>query len=323
METTRSNACMRWVVKTRLGWLWTTQVSLYFSSWIDSTYRWVSPLKSCSWFDQLKPQAVSPEHASPQMFSIRLSCRLLKPRPQFSSCAASAFTCPRTSWPAGVWETSRITSAHTCLTRASYATQPHREKSFPSLLPKPSEANWCTHLHPFPFKRFELVLGSFLFCCYLLVLPSLTWSWFSSHPCFFFFFFLPLTLPMFFFLSLPFLDWFPHFFLFHSFSIPSYSLIQFCLFEPARTLILSGWLFSWSRTVNSTGHWRNSLCCIKTGTNNTQVFTVVLRWTCFLYPCCHKKGLLKLVCNVKGVSRTTLHNLLTKGQVWIGVKTPV
>ena len=216
METTRSNACMRWVVKTRLGWLWTTQVSLYFSSWIDSTYRWVSPLKSCSWFDQLKPQAVSPEHASPQMFSIRLSCRLLKPRPQFSSCAASAFTCPRTSWPAGVWETSRITSAHTCLTRASYATQPHREKSFPSLLPKPSEANWCTHLHPFPFKRFELVLGSFLFCCYLLVLPSLTWSWFSSHPCFFFFFFftphapnvfLPLSaifglVPPFFFISL-------------------------------------------------------------------------------------------------------------------------
>ena len=216
METTRSNACMRWVVKTRLGWLWTTQVSLYFSSWIDSTYRWVSPLKSCSWFDQLKPQAVSPEHASPQMFSIRLSCRLLKPRPQFSSCAASAFTCPRTSWPAGVWETSRITSAHTCLTRASYATQPHREKSFPSLLPKPSEANWCTHLHPFPFKRFELVLGSFLFCCYLLVLPSLTWSWFSSHPCFFFFFFFfyPSPSPFFFSFLCPFLFCSPIFFYF-------------------------------------------------------------------------------------------------------------
>lgn len=282
METTRSSACMRWVVKTRLGWLWTTQVSLYFSSWIDSTYRWVSPLKSCSCYDQLKPQAVSPEHALPQMFSILLSCRLLKPRPQFSSCAASAFTCPRTSWPAGVWETSRITSAHTCLTRASYSTQLHREKPFPSLLPKPSEANWCTHLHPFPFKRFELVLGSFLF---LLLptrspLPDLKLIQFPSL----FFFFPPSHSQCFFFFSLPFLDWFPppfFFFLFHSFSIPSYSLIQFCLFEPARTLILSGWLFSWSHTVNSTGHWRNSLCCIKTGTNNTQVFTVVLRWTCF------------------------------------------
>lgn len=280
METTRSSACMRWVVKTRLGWLWTTQVSLYFSSWIDSTYRWVSPLKSWSCYDQLKPQAVSPKHASPQMFSILLSCRLLKPRPQFSSCAASAFTCPRTSWPAGVWETSRITSAHTCLTRASYSTQLHREKPFPSLLPKPSEANWCTHLHPFPFKRFELVLGSFLF---LLLptrspLPDLKLIQFPSL-----FFFPPSHSQCFFFFSLPFLDWFPppFFFLFHSFSIPSYSLIQFCLFEPARTLILSGWLFSWSHTVNSTGHWRNSLCCIKTGTNNTQVFTVVLRWTCF------------------------------------------
>lgn len=31
-----------------------------------------------------------------------------------------------------------------------------------------------------------------------------------------------------------------------------------------------------------------------------------------LYPCCHKKGLLKLVCNVMEMSRTTLHNLLTK-----------
>lgn len=212
METTRSSACMRWVVKTRLGWLWTTQVSLYFSSWIDSTYRWVSPLKSCSCYDQLKPQAVSPEHASPQMFSILLSCRLLKPRPQFSSCAASAFTCPRTSWPAGVWETSRITSAHTCLTRASYSTQLHREKPFPSLLPKPSEANWCTHLHPFPFKRFELVLGSFLF---LLLptrspLPDLKLIQFPSL-----FFFPPSHSQCFFFFSLPFLDWFPPLFFFY------------------------------------------------------------------------------------------------------------
>lgn len=51
-----------------------------------------------------------------------LSCRLLKQRLQFSSCAASACTCPRTSWPAGVWETWRITSAHTCLIKASSST---------------------------------------------------------------------------------------------------------------------------------------------------------------------------------------------------------
>lgn len=57
------------------------------------------------------------------MFSVYISYRRLKPRPQFSSCAASACTCPRTSWPAGVWETSRITSAHTCLIRASCSTR--------------------------------------------------------------------------------------------------------------------------------------------------------------------------------------------------------
>ena len=117
------------------------------------------------------------------MFSVHLSCRLLKPRPQCSSCAASAYTCPRTSWPAGVWETSRITSAHTCLTKASCFTQPHREKPFISLLPKPSEANRCTHLHPFLLKDLNLCLDLSFFC-YLLVLPSLTRSWFDSHPCF-------------------------------------------------------------------------------------------------------------------------------------------
>lgn len=33
-----------------------------------------------------------------------VSRRLRKPRLQFSSCAAFAFTCPRISWPAGAWE---------------------------------------------------------------------------------------------------------------------------------------------------------------------------------------------------------------------------
>lgn len=45
----------------------------------------------------------------------------------------------------------------------------------------------------------------------------------------------------------------PHLF-FHFLLIPCFSLTYFCSFEPARTLILSGWLFSWSCTVNSTGH---------------------------------------------------------------------
>lgn len=226
METMRSSACMLWVVKTRLEWSWTTQLSLYFSSWIDSTYRWVNALKSsshwCSWDLRL-----SHFINSPQMLCVHFSPRLLKPRPQFSSCAASACTCPRTSWPAGMWETSRITSAHTCLIRAPCFTQLHREKPSPSLLPKPSEANWCTHLHPFPFKIFELVLGSLLLLLptrsplpdlQLIQFPSLFFS--PSHPqcsssslCHF-------------------LDWFPIFFSFllYLLFIPSHLLICFVFY---------------------------------------------------------------------------------------------
>lgn len=299
METTRSSACMRWVVKTRLGWLWTTQVSLYFSSWIDSTYRWVSPLKSCSCYDQLKPQAVSPEHASPQMFSILLSCRLLKPRPQFSSCAASAFTCPRTSWPAGVWETSRITSAHTCLTRASYSTQLHREKPFPSLLPKPSEANWCTHLHPFPFKRFELVLGSFLF---LLLptrspLPDLKLIQFPSL----FFFFPPHTPNVFssslchFWIGSP-----PPFFFFISLLLHSLLLTHPVLFIWTCTNIDFEWLVVLLEPHCQQHRSLKELFMLHQ--NRNKQYTGLhggSQMDVFLYPCCHKKGLLKLVCNVK------------------------
>lgn len=197
METTRSSACMLWVVKTRLEWSWTTQLSLYFSLWIDSTYRYVASLKiKCN---SPKKRRKKPWNGLVNTLYHKCcphSFRLLKPRPQFSSCAASACTCPRTSWPAGVWETSRITSALICLIKASCSTQPHgggmkkKKKSlFPFLLPKPSEANWCTHLHPFFPLRCELMLGSpFLF---LLVLPSLTWIWLSSHPSFFFCLMLP------------------------------------------------------------------------------------------------------------------------------------
>lgn len=284
METTRSSACMLWVVKTRLEWSWTTQLSLYFSSWIDSTYRYVASLKiKCN---SPKKRRKKPWNGLVNTLYHKCcphSFRLLKPRPQFSSCAASACTCPRTSWPAGVWETSRITSALICLIKASCSTQPHgggmkkKKKSlFPFLLPKPSEANWCTHLHPFFPLRCELMLGSpFLF---LLVLPSLTWIWLSSHPSFFFCLMLPVCPHP----SSPYHFWiYPHLF-FHFLLIPCFSLTYFCSFEPARTLILSGWLFSWSCTVNSTGHWRNSLCCIRTGTNNTQVIMVVLTWTRFI-----------------------------------------
>lgn len=116
----------------------------------------------------------------------------------------------------------------------------------PFLLVK--DVNFCLDLFFVPYSLF----------------PSPTWSWFRSHP------FLvvltlsnatPLLLSAIFGLVLPFL-----FFPFTSSSFPLFLThlpTHFCSFEPARTLILSGWLFSWSRTVNSTGHWRNSLCCIK------------------------------------------------------------
>ena len=307
----RSSACMLWGGKTRLEWSWTTQLSLYFSSWIDSTYRWVSQLKlRCNRFERLKPGTAF-KLTWPQTFSVDLCCRLLKPRPQFSSCAASACTCPRTSWPAGVWETSRITSAHTCQIKASSSTQPHREKPLPFLLPKPSEANWCTHLHPFPFKRFELVLGSLLFSPFLLPtrspLPGLR---LIQFPSLFFSQRFPSSLCHHF-------CWLPHFFCFILvwFFLPLYSL-------PTHSSILV--------YLNLHEHWFWVVGCslgaalstapviegtLYVASEQEQTIPRSSRWFSdgrVLYPCCHKKGLLKLVCNVIGVSRTTLHNLLTK-----------
>lgn len=49
MVTTRSSACTLWVGRTRLERWWTTQVSLCFSSWTDSTYRWASAPKPHPW----------------------------------------------------------------------------------------------------------------------------------------------------------------------------------------------------------------------------------------------------------------------------------
>lgn len=119
----------------------------------------------------------------------------------------------------------------------------------------------CFHL-----KDLNLCLDlTFFFLPSCSPLPNLKLIQFPS-------FFSLLKLPMFLLFSLPFLDLFRRFlfvFVFFNFaplSIPSQSPIQFFLFEPARTLILSGWLFSWSRTVNSTGHWRNSYVASKTGT---------------------------------------------------------
>ena len=226
----------------------------------------------------LNPQAAS-WNSSQQMLCVYLSCRLLKPRPQFSSCAASAFTCPRTSWPAGVWETSRITSAHTCLIEASCSTQPHREKPFPSLLPKPSEANWCTHLHPFPFKRFELVLGSLLFFVTYSFSPP--WPEADSVPILFFFSppphapnVLPLLsaifglVPPVFFISLPL-----HSLLTHSSSFVYLNLHEHWFWVVGCSL---GAALSAAPVIEGTLYVAS-----KTGTNSTQVFTVVLRWTCF------------------------------------------
>lgn len=270
--TTRSSACMLWVAKTRQEWSWTTRLSLYFSSWIDTTYRWVSPEEHRHW---VGGKALTPDetrlkhHVTAFAFTL---CRRRKPRPQFSSCAASACTYPKTSWPAGAWETSRTTSARTCLTEALCSSQPHRKKPFPSLLPKPSEAKWCTHLHLFPFQRFELVLGS------LFMLPTcpppLTLRWFSSHPCF------PYTHP----------SSFCHFWigspLFY-FTTPSFPSTHSSIFIFSFIWTCTNIDFEWL-VVLSEPHrqqqWslKELFCCIKTGNQKKkkQVFMVGLRWTC-------------------------------------------
>lgn len=218
-----------------------------------------------------------------------VSCRLLKPRLQFSSCAAFAFTCPRTSWHAGVWETSRITSAHTCLIKASCSTQSHREKPSPSLLLKPSEAKWCIHLHLFPFKRFELMLGSHILLPSCSPLPDLQ----LIHPSLFF---SPLKLPIFLLTSLCHF-WIGSLIFYIYISLPhhSLSLIQFYLNLHEHWFWVGGCSLG-AALVNSTGHWRNSLCCnkIETKTHRSS------RWFSdgHAYPCFHKKGLLKIVMSV-------------------------
>lgn len=89
-------------------------------------------------------------------------------------------------------------------------------------------------------------------------------------------------------------------FLFHSLLIPSYSLIQFCLFEPARTLIFE-WLVvllephcQQHRSLKELFMLHQNRNKQYTGLQGGSQMDVVL------YPCCHEKGLLKLVCNVKG-----------------------
>lgn len=142
MGTMRSSFCMLLAVKTRLGWWWTTQISLCFFSWTDSTCR-----------------SVILEHwYKLRMFMYVLSyfycscslCRLQKPRPQFSSCAASASTCHRISWPVGGSAISKTTSAHTC--------QISRDRRF---LP---QGHWSKLTsYPSQLNRIELVRGTLLF----------------------------------------------------------------------------------------------------------------------------------------------------------------
>lgn len=128
--------------------------------------------------------------------------------------------------------------------------------------------------------------------CYLLVLPYLTSSWFI-HPCFFSL----LKLPIFLLTSLC------HFwigslifyrYIFHSLIIP-FSLIQFYLNLHEHWFWVGGCSLG-AALVNSTGHWRNSLCCNKIETQSHRSS----RWFSdgHAYPCFHKKGLLKIVMSV-------------------------
>lgn len=139
----------------------------------------------------------------------------------------------------------------------------------------------------FLFTLFEFLLGPLLFC-YPPLSPS-PWPDISSvHPIS---------------SSLPF--WIDSLI----FSLPlHFLLIHLVYLNLHEHWFLSGWLFSWSRSVHSTSLWRNS--CIRTYTYNTQVLMVVLWWTCW-YPC-QMKGLLRLVCNVKGGAKTTWYIILTK-----------
>lgn len=178
---------------------------------------------------------------------------------------------------------------------------------------------------PFPFKDVNLCLDLSLFplFSYLLVLPSQAWGWFSSHPhfsshsqCF------PSSLCHHF-------CWLPHF------SFPFSVLFWFfppSLFPPTHSSILVN--------LNLHEHWFWVVGCslgaalstapviegtLYVASEQEQTIPRSSRWFSdgrVLYPCCHKKGSLKLVCNVIGVCRTTLHILLTKDRCEC-VKTPV
>lgn len=153
------------------------------------------------------------------------------------------------------------------------------------------------------------MLGS-PFCSLHVLLPDMTQIQFPSL--FFCFVFPPFPLSVLPLFSLPFLDWFPHFF-FTSSPFPP---------PPPHSPIFVH--------LNLHEHWFWVVGCslgaalsaapviegtLYVASKQEQTIHRSSRWFSHgrvLYPCCHKKGLLKLVCNVNGVSRTTLHNLLTK-----------
>lgn len=112
--------------------------------------------------------------------------------------------------------------------------------------------------------------------CFCSPLPA--FGLIQFHPCvlFFFFFFL-LKLPVF--LLSAIFGSVPVSYFSTAFSFPLSHSSSFVYLNLHEHWFLRGWLFSWSRSVNNNGHSRNSLCCIKTEANITQVFTVVLRWT--------------------------------------------
>lgn len=159
---------------------------------------------------------------------------------------------------------------------------------------------------PVSFKRFELVLGSLLFL--LPTCSPLPDQKLVRFPPLFF-----LTPQMFLLFSLPFF-WI-------GFSIFFFSFTPFS-FPPTHSSIFVH--------LNLHEHWFWVVGCslgaalstapviegtLYVASKQEQTIHRSSRWFSdgrVWYPCCHKKGLLKLVCNVNGVSRTTWHNLLTK-----------
>lgn len=154
------------------------------------------------------------------LFFLHIFYRLQKLRPLFSSCAVSASTYHRISWPVGGWEISKTTFVHTCQTRRDIedSSQGHWSKlpSFTSF--SWIELNLCLELsffvdHSFSFWHY------FSFFLLFLIIPPTSQFWFGP---------------------------------------PIYSTLNLSAFISTCTNIVFEWLFSWSSTVNNSNR-RNSL----------------------------------------------------------------